>query len=149
MWLICYLFFSSYAGNCGSSRSITPIQDQIEEKEEFAHIKRKHIEETVLKIPLPKIAILHRKCKSVDYSKYNIDVDDCRYFRECVKQRYEDNEEEIYQMLQDTANRYRQNVYSAHVHAINLRRARRMTLPVELPTARVEVSRSRSSVSLD
>jgi hypothetical protein len=149
MWLICYLFFSGFAGNCGSSRSVAPAPDPIEEKQNFTHIKRRHIEETVNAIPLPKIAILHRKAKSIDYSKHAIDPQDCVYFRECVARRYEENEEEINGFLQESAERYRRVVFAPAVHLVNLRRARRMTLPADLPREIIEASVSRSSVSLD
>jgi hypothetical protein len=153
MLLVCLFFFvTDFAGNCACRSNLVHPQtiEQDEEKENFSNIKRRHIESVVNQLPLGKIIILHKRTRSVDYAKYNIDPADCKIFREIVKRRYEENEDEIAQLISDSAERYRRAVLAPHVRIINLRRNRRASLPDDMPLPTVSrASRSESPISLD
>jgi len=150
MMLFCLFFFATdFAGNCACrSAQVTP--EPTEERENFDSIKRKHIQSVVDKLPLGKIIVLHARARSVDYAAYNINPEDCIYFRECVRQRYDENEEEIHEIMTSQNERYRRVVFAPHVHIVNLRRNRRQSMPEGTTFPNVSAaSGSESPVSLD
>jgi hypothetical protein len=136
-----------YPGNgCISKHTVVePIEEKEEKKDNFDDVKRRHIEQTVNRLPLPRIIVLHRHAKTVDFAKYNMNPEDVAYFRECVQKRYDDNEDDINEIINYSNERYRRVVFAPKVQILNNRRNRRKTLLDKLPS---QVERSKSSVSL-